>query len=279
MPTLMYDSVNPLAIPANVPAVLGYVDGAYAWSQEEWDRFPNARKVGCSAVGARLAQVFDVEPGCIWPPANVVPLVQAARRAGFERVTVYCNEMNGWGPTRAAFDAARVPQPYYLVANYNGIPAIPAGSVGRQFMAPEGTGKAKAPGHYDVSIVDDAWLYGEDEDVAITDEDAAKIAAKVWGYVLTSGVQIPGYSTTFDLNAGKAVAETFLGAYRGGGDAGERPAFRAANEARAEAEAAKEAAQEAVNSGGLTLTPEQFDALVERTAVRAKELISDDLRD
>lgn len=40
----MYDSVNSYDIPASARLVAGYPDGHYAWSEAEWDRFPDARK-------------------------------------------------------------------------------------------------------------------------------------------------------------------------------------------------------------------------------------------
>ena len=77
----MYDSTDADAIPRDAQMVAGYVDGRYAWSGEDWARFAeHTVRVRISAVGAtHLAEVFDVEVGCIWPPANVVPLVQRAR--------------------------------------------------------------------------------------------------------------------------------------------------------------------------------------------------------
>lgn len=150
----MYDSVNANAIPTNAQVVAGYVDGRYAWTQADWNRFPSAVKVRISAIGAtHNAHVFDVEPGCIWPPANVVPLVQRARAAGIDP-TVYVNEMNDWGPTRAAFDRAGVAHPHWWVANYDGRPDyISAGAVARQYAHPPMLGGA----HYDLSAVVDFW--------------------------------------------------------------------------------------------------------------------------
>ncbi|MEU4804302.1 hypothetical protein [Actinosynnema sp. NPDC023587] len=160
----MYDSTRPWEIPAGAEMVAGYVDGRWAWSQEAWDRFRNAIKVRISAVGAtHHAEVFDVEPGCIWPPENVVPLVVRARAAGIDP-TVYCNRRNHWAGVRAVFDAADVPQPHYWVAEYDGVAEVPAGSVGKQYRAPEASGKAKSPAHYDISSMADYWPGVDEED-------------------------------------------------------------------------------------------------------------------
>lgn len=161
MPRIMYDSVNPFAIPKDAQMVLVYVDGIYKWSQAGRDRFKHAKQVTCSAIGAVSAQVGDVEDGCIWPPANAVPWVQRARRDGYDP-TVYVNEINDWGPVREAFRRAGVPEPHYWVANYNGVRTIPAGSVGRQYAHPSTPpGNPQGPwhtaGHWDESWIADFW--------------------------------------------------------------------------------------------------------------------------
>jgi hypothetical protein len=161
MPRLMYDSTSPWDIPRDAQVVAGYVDGRYAWPQAWWDMFPNAVHVRISAIGARTAQVGDVEVGCIWPPANAVPWVLRARADGYDP-TIYCNELNDWLPVRQAFWAAGVPEPHYWVARYNGVREIPPGSVGRQFAHPgDGDGVIEGPWetglHFDASWVADFW--------------------------------------------------------------------------------------------------------------------------
>jgi len=175
----MYDSVNASAIPRSAEMVAGYVDGIYAWSPQDWARFPDAVKVRISAVGAtHLAQVFDVEQGCIWPPERVVPLVVAARRAGIDP-TVYVNERNDWGPTKAAFDRAGVAHPHWWLANYDGrADYVTPGAVARQYAHPhDGDGVADRPwetgGHYDLSAVRDYWPGVDEEDTMAQDEREA----------------------------------------------------------------------------------------------------------
>lgn len=57
--------------------------------------------------------------------------------------------------------------------------------------------------------------------------------------------------TDIDITLGKASYETFLGAYKGGGDAGPLPAFKAANDAAEAAKDVRQAVAEAyVLSGG-----------------------------
>ncbi|MCS7480334.1 hypothetical protein ACFFQW_41850 [Umezawaea endophytica] len=158
----MYDSVSAGAIPTDAEMVAGYVDGRFAWSSADWARFPNSVRVRISAIGAtHVAEVFDVEVGCIWPPRNVVPLVVAARNAGIDP-TVYVNQHNDWGPTRAEFDRAGVPHPHWWVAHYDGVVAVPDGAVAKQYAHPGAVpGKPAGPWetgqHYDLSAVLDYW--------------------------------------------------------------------------------------------------------------------------
>jgi hypothetical protein len=161
MARIMYDSVNPFAIPEHAQMVLVYVDGIYKWSQAGRDRFKYAQQITCSAIGAVTAQVGDVEKGCIWPVENAVGWVLRARADGYDP-TVYVNERNDWGPCRDAFRRAGVPEPHWWVANYNGIRDIPAGSVGRQYAHPSTPpGNPQGPwhtaGHWDESWIADYW--------------------------------------------------------------------------------------------------------------------------
>ncbi len=156
---LMYDSTTPWSIPRDAEMVAYYVDGRYAWPSEWLDLFPNAVKVGISAVGARGAQVGDVETGCIWPPENAVPWVLQARSEGYDP-TIYVNERNDWSPTILAFLAAGVPAPHWWVAHYDGVRDLPTGAVAKQFAHP-GDGGPSVPwetgAHYDLSVVADYW--------------------------------------------------------------------------------------------------------------------------
>lgn len=161
MTRIMYDSTTPWAIPRDAEMVAYYVDGRYAWPQSWLDLFPRAVKVSISAIGARTAQVGDVEVGCIWPPANAVPWVRRARADGYDP-TIYVNELNDWIHVRRAFWAAGEAEPYYWVARYNGVREIPPGAVARQFAHPhDGDGIADRPwetgAHYDLSIAVDYW--------------------------------------------------------------------------------------------------------------------------
>lgn len=152
----MYDSISPEAIPRNAQMVAGYIDGRYAWSAEDWARFPEAVKVTITALGLDHGVCLNLEPNGYWPADLGVGWVQRARGRGVDP-SIYCNRRNHLHLVQAAFDRAGVERPHFWVAEYDGIATIPDGCVAKQHSAPEGTGLAKAPAHYDISIVADFW--------------------------------------------------------------------------------------------------------------------------
>lgn len=179
MARIMYDSINPSAIPRDARLVAGYIDGSVSkWPSSAWNWFPDAVMVRISAIGSTWdADVFDVEPRAIWPPENAVPLVDRARENG-RTPTVYLNEMNDWGYTRGVFQRAKVAEPLWWVANYNGRREIPSGSVGRQFAHP---GEAYLRGipptvpwetgkHFDLSWMVDFWPGVDGDEMALNAE-------------------------------------------------------------------------------------------------------------
>lgn len=151
MPRTMYDSITAADIPLTAAVVLGYVNGTYEWSAEDWARFPHAVKVRC-ATRANIddGHVLDVEPGDA-TPAQAPGWVVMRRRAGLATPTVYCSS-SAWPAVRAAFRAAGVAEPLYLIAHYDGDPTIPAGAIGKQYVDPPRSG-----GHWDLSVVADYW--------------------------------------------------------------------------------------------------------------------------
>jgi hypothetical protein len=82
-----YDSAAWQNIPHNTGAVLPYADGRFAFSHKA---FPHARYRYFSVTGEwQHASMFDIEPGCIWPPSAARSLVQQ-RDAHFHDAVVYC---------------------------------------------------------------------------------------------------------------------------------------------------------------------------------------------
>lgn len=68
MPRLMFDSTTPSAIPVTAELVGGYVNGQYAWSSADWNRFPGAQQVRINVTGdPALGNCLDVETGDATP--------------------------------------------------------------------------------------------------------------------------------------------------------------------------------------------------------------------
>lgn len=144
-----YDSVNAAAIPTNVSGVLGYVDGAYAWTEADWARFPDGvAKVGIAVFASTMAgTVLDVERGDATP--DQAPNWVVRRRSSGVDPWVYCN-LSTWDAVIAAFNSAGVDQPHYWIAHYDGIAEIPRGALGKQYVDPPASG-----GNYDLSVFPD----------------------------------------------------------------------------------------------------------------------------
>jgi hypothetical protein len=146
----MYDSVTPSAIPTNAALVAGYIDGPFAWSNAQWARFPRSVPVRIATRAATNAgHVLDVETGDA-TPTQATAWVTMRRKAGTDP-SVYCNAST-WPTVQAAFTAAKVAQPHYWIAHYDGSTAIPAGAVAKQYVDPPNSG-----GDYDLSAVADVW--------------------------------------------------------------------------------------------------------------------------
>lgn len=66
---LMWDSVDPDAIPPGAAMVAGYWTGTYKWPAEAWDKFPGAALVKINTTGdpAEGGDCVDVETGAATP--------------------------------------------------------------------------------------------------------------------------------------------------------------------------------------------------------------------
>ncbi|HEX3790410.1 MAG TPA: hypothetical protein VHW44_21270 [Pseudonocardiaceae bacterium] len=149
---IMYDAVTAANIPASAAMVAGYVDTIRIpdWTAADWARFPNAVKVRIAKkASTNDGHVLDVETGDV-TAAQAPGWVNLRRGAGMDP-SVYCNAST-WPSVQAAFNSARVAQPHYWIAKYDGVQTLPVQSgitaVAKQFA--EGTG-------YDTSIVADYW--------------------------------------------------------------------------------------------------------------------------
>jgi hypothetical protein len=148
--TTMYDSVTAADIPASALFVAGYVDGRYAWSAADWNRFPNALRLGISVFG-NTADVLDVETGDA-TPSDAVQWVANARAHGRPYPGVYCNA-SAWPTVRATFDAHQVAEPWYWIADYDNRRDIPSGAVAKQYINDPASG-----GHFDLSVISESLI-------------------------------------------------------------------------------------------------------------------------
>ncbi|MEY9937281.1 hypothetical protein [Streptacidiphilus sp. MAP5-3] len=167
MARTMYDAVTVANLPAGAPLYAGYVDGNYANVTEMRAKYPHATIVEIAVFASTNAgHVLDVETGDATP--TEAPGWVLRRRAAGVDPSVYCNTST-WPAVRAAFQAVRVPEPHYWVAQYDGDLTIPTGAVAKQFAD---------PGPYDISSVADYWpgIDPQETDMPLTAADAALVA-------------------------------------------------------------------------------------------------------
>jgi hypothetical protein len=150
----MYDGINALAAGIarqfpNAALVAGYLNGSYAWSQGQWNLFPDANHVTISVTaGANEGDVLDVESGDATPD-QAAGWIAMRKAAGLYRPTIYCS--------RSVIPAVRVGTGSYIldkdydiwVADYTGVAHQVTGCAATQY---------ESTANYDVSIVyDTAW--------------------------------------------------------------------------------------------------------------------------
>jgi hypothetical protein len=140
-----YDSVNPGAIPANAPVVLGYVNGRYRWSPADWARFATPYRKTISVLATEPADFLDVEQYDATPD-QAPDWVRLAQRAGVALPGLYCSRLGTWPATQVACRGLAVA---WWVADYTGSPHLVPGSVQTQW---------EDAGPYDLSVVDSTWL-------------------------------------------------------------------------------------------------------------------------
>lgn len=67
----------------------GYIDGAFAWSADQWDLFDPARRIRISVTGEGDWDAVDCETGDL-TAAQAAAAVRRRRSEGYDRPTVYC---------------------------------------------------------------------------------------------------------------------------------------------------------------------------------------------
>lgn len=144
---VMFDSVNPTAIPDGTALVAGYVDGAVSkWPAGAASRF--GRVVWITVLGTNYAaDVCDVESGACTPAGAVEWL----RKATSPRPTIYTSRSNLAAVSKLVTAAGLHCE--WWIADWTGAPHGILGAVAVQYTDPPGSG-----GDYDLSLVaDSAW--------------------------------------------------------------------------------------------------------------------------
>lgn len=125
----MYDSVTPDQIPAGRgDLVVGDIDGRYAWTPENWDRFAQNVKVLITVTGDLRAQVADCESSDL-TPQQVRTWIEKREAAGLRGTTVYVNRQN----LPKLISACRGLHYYLWVADWTGHPHQVPGAVATQY--------------------------------------------------------------------------------------------------------------------------------------------------
>lgn len=164
----MYDSISPENWPSDGDLYAGYVGGAWpTYTNGTAAAHAHGKPVVSIAVASTFdALVLDVEKGDA-PPELAPGWVQRQRDQGVDP-TVYC-EAFALPSVRAAFQTAKVAEPWYWIAAYSmATPAVfrmAPTVVAHQFGGDRGAG-------WDISAVADHWpSIDPPEDDMYTDDD------------------------------------------------------------------------------------------------------------
>lgn len=145
----MYDSTDCNAIPTDVVAVAGYIDGAlYTWPETCWNRWDSqkTRILRISVWGPwNEGDILDIETGDA-TPAQAGPWATNRIQNGVVHPICYCSVSN-LSKVIASLNKSGVRSQCYLwVADPTGVPHIYPGSDATQYGW-NGTG-----GNYDLSL-------------------------------------------------------------------------------------------------------------------------------
>lgn len=128
MGIVMYDSVDPGAIPGNAALVAAYVDGFGGYASA-CVRF-GTKKVVSISIGDNDADVADVENGAM-SPGDLPGWIDRQHARGLKRPGVYMAESN-WGECRSEVGGRAVS---YWVADWRGSPFTLAGADAVQYTS------------------------------------------------------------------------------------------------------------------------------------------------
>lgn len=152
--TTLFDSTDPTQIPNGAPAVAGYVDGRYAWSQAAWAAFPAAEKVTITVLGTHGARVADVElgdltagQGAAWAVGELWSLRRPTLYASRDTWPAIVTALGGLGVSTSEVD--------WWAADPTGVPHLVPGSVATQW-AWHSLGQTGAA-NVDISMTGPGW--------------------------------------------------------------------------------------------------------------------------
>jgi hypothetical protein len=116
----MYDDVTLSLIPANAPAVAGYVGGRWPTYHELATRFPHAKRLSIAVNAGEDAECLDVEPGDA-TVSQAAAWIKRQRNRGVKRPVVYCSVSQARGVVSALKAAGLGRSSYRLwTAHYTG---------------------------------------------------------------------------------------------------------------------------------------------------------------
>jgi hypothetical protein len=160
----MYDAANPSKIPDG-SFVAGYVNGAYAWTAEEWARFGQHLGIDVTGTAPLMSNVLDVEPGNlgtaesgddqVWTKLLAAAVAWARVRVAHHlSVTLYV-EGSRFSTLAAGMQEAGIAARYW-VADWGMTQDDAETKVGGPIAAVQFQGGTDAP--YDLSVAADDWF-------------------------------------------------------------------------------------------------------------------------
>ena len=145
-PVTMYDAAVPDNIPASAQVVAGYIDGSYAWTADDWKKWPDADKVLITVTGSLKANVADVENGAMTAD-DARNWIVAKQKEHMRGCTIYCSQAN----LNSVWSACKGHAYYIWVADWTGSAHEVAHTVATQYSSVDN--------RYDLSMVySQEWL-------------------------------------------------------------------------------------------------------------------------
>ena len=166
MPAIMFDSVNPSAIPKDATMLAGYTGGEWPTYHPFVQAFPKATVISVAVQSLSDAEVLDVEYGDATPAD--VPGWLFRQRARGKNPVVYCSVAT-WPAVVAACEAKNIKSPLWWSADWTNHAHLTPGAIATQWA----DGTARYPGlalGCDTSYVSDLapWVKPVKHGVVVT---------------------------------------------------------------------------------------------------------------